>query len=534
MSRSASDTRKAVSTWVPLRNGVFRALWLAVLVSNIGSWMQTVGAQWLLVGQPHASILVALVQTADYLPDFMFGLVGGVLADTFDRRRLLIAVQVFLFAVGLALTVLTFTGQMPPALLLTFTFILGTGSVLTLPAYQSLVPDLVPRPQVRSASVLSSLSVNLARAVGPAIAGVVIARAGAGAVFAANAASYLVFLLVLLAWRPRAGTAARLPEPFVSALRAGGRYVRYSPVVRRILLDATLFLVPASALWALLPLIASQRLGQGSAGYGLLLAALGVGAIIGALILGRVRARLSVNGLLVAAGLIFAAVLAVVVLVSNQLVILLVLMLAGMAWMAVLSTINAELQLFLPAWVRARGLSIYQMVLFGSQALSALLWGLLAAPFGLVPTFLLAATVMAAGALAMRLRPLVDTSAMDRSTVQYWPEPSLVVDLDPASGPVVVKTVYTIATEHEEHFLKAMADVRLFRLRTGATQWGLYRDGETAHQFIELFVVASWDEHLRQHGERLTGSGRRIQERATALSDPPPETSHLIAVDVGD
>jgi MFS family permease len=304
--------------------------------------------------------------------------------------------------------------------------------------------------------------------------------------------------------------------------------------VRRILLDATLFLVPASALWALLPLIASQRLGQGAAGYGLLLAALGVGAIIGALVLGRVRARLSVNGLLVASGFVFAAVLAVVVLVGNQFLILFVLLLAGVAWVAVLSTINAELQLFLPAWVRARGLSIYQMVLFGSQALAALLWGVLASLLGLLPTFLLAGAVMAGAALTMRLRPLVDTSAMDRSTVSYWPEPSLVVDLDPASGPVVVKTVYTIATQHEKRFLKAMADVRLLRLRTGATQWGLYRDGETAHQFIELFVVASWDEHLRQHGERLTGSSRQVQERATALSAPPPETSHLIAIDVGD
>jgi hypothetical protein len=201
---------------------------------------------------------------------------------------------------------------------------------------------------------------------------------------------------------------------------------------------------------------------------------------------------------------------------------------------AVLSTINAELQLFLPAWVRARGLSVYQMVLFGSQALAAVFWGVLAAPLGLVPTFLLAGGVMAAAALTMQLRPLVDTSAMDRSTVRYWPEPSLVVDLDPASGPVVVKTVYTIASEHEQRFLQAMADLRLMRLRTGATQWGLYRDGETAHQFIELFVVASWDEHLRQHGERLTGFSRQVQERATELSDPPAETSHLIAVDVRD
>jgi predicted MFS family arabinose efflux permease len=487
-----------------------------------------------LVHQPHAPILVALVQTADYLPDFMFGLVGGVLADTFDRRRLLIAVQVFLVAGAVALTVLTIAGQMPPVLLLTFTFLLGAGTVLTVPAYQSLVPDLVPRRQVRSASALSSLSINLARVVGPAVAGVLIARAGVGAVFALTAASSLAYLIVLVVWRPRTATGRQAPERFIAALRAGGRYVRYSPVVRRLLVHSALFLVPASALWSLLPLIASQRLGQGPAGYGLLLAALGAGAIIAAVTLARVRARLSVGALLQISGLVFAVVLALAVLVANQIVILVVLLPAGMAWMAFLSTINAELQLFLPAWVRARGLSVYQMVLFGSQALAALLWGLIAEPFGLLPTFLVAAATMAAGVVLMRVRPLVDTRDLDRSTVQYWPEPSLVLDPDPYSGPVVVKTVYTIAPEREDRFLEAMAGVRLLRLRTGATHWGLYRDGETAHQFVELFSVPSWDEHLRQHGERLTGASRELQERATALSDPPPETSHLIAAEVPD
>ena len=374
-----SASSSTVSTWAPLRSGLFRALWLAVLVSNVATWMQTVGAQWLLVSQPHASILVALVQTADYLPDVLFGLVGGVLADMFDRRRLLMAVQGFLVMVGAALAALTFAGQMPPALLLTFTFLIGCGSVLTLPAYQSLVPDLVPRAQLHSAAALSSISINLARAVGPAIAGVVIARAGVGAVFALNTAMYLLFLVVLVAWRPPAGTTRQFPERFMSALRAGGRYVRYAPVVRRILLRPTLFLVPASALWALLPLIASQRLAQGADGYGLLLGALGIGAIAGGLVLPRVRRMLSINTLLAASGIVYALVLAVVVLVTNAIVILVVLLPAGVAWMAVLSTINAELQLFLPAWVRARGLSVYQMVLFGAQGFGALVWGVIAA-----------------------------------------------------------------------------------------------------------------------------------------------------------
>ena len=524
----------AVSTWAPLRIGVFRAIWLAVLVSNIATWMQTVGAQWLLVNQPHASILVALVQTVDYLPDVLFGLVGGVLADTFDRRRLLMAVQGFLVISGAALAALTFAGQMPPALLLTFTFLIGCGSVITLPAYQALVPDLVPRVQLHSAAALSSISVNLARAAGPAIAGVVIARAGVGAVFALNTAMYLVFLVVLVAWRPPAGAPPRTVEGFISALRAGGRYVRYAPVVRRILLRSTLFLVPASALWALLPLIASQRLAQGADGYGLLLGALGVGAIAGGLVLPRVRARLSINALLAASGIVYAVVLATVVLISNAVVILIVLLPAGVAWMAVLSTINAELQLFLPAWVRARGLSVYQMVLFGAQGFGALMWGVIAAPAGMVPTFLIAAALMLAGVATMRIWPIIDTRGMDRSSVQFWPEPRLVMDADPEDGPVVVKNVYTVAPEKEEPFLRAMARVRLSRLRTGATQWGLFRDGETPHQFVELYVVSSWEEHMRQHADRLTGTDQQYEEEAQAFSDPPEETSHLIAVELPD
>jgi len=336
---------------------------------------------------------------------------------------------------------------------------------------------------------------------------------------------------VLVAWHPPAGK-PKVPEPFISALRAGGRYVRYAPVVRRILLRSALFLVPASALWSLLPLIASRRLGQGADGYGLLLGALGVGAIAGAIGLPRIRTRLSINALLAASGVVYALVLAVVVVISNAVVILIVLLPAGVAWMAFLSTINAELQLFLPAWVRARGLSVYQMVLFGAQGVGALFWGLVASPAGLVTTFLAAAAVMLAGVATMRIWPIIDTSGMDRSTVQYWPEPSLALDAAPEDGPVVVRTVYTIPTASEAQFLQAMARVRLSRLRTGATQWGLFRDGEAPHKFVELYVVSSWEEHLRQHADRLTGVDQQYEEEAQGFSERPTDTSHLIAVEL--
>src|SRR5437899_4102484 len=273
------------------------------------------GRSGLLVHLPHAAILVALVQTADFLPDVLFGLVGGALADVFDRRRLLIVVQLTMASVGGALTILTFVGQMPPALLLVFTFALGCSSVFTNPAYQSLVPELIPRDQLRAASSLGSISVNLARLIGPALAGVLIARIGVTAVFGLNALTYVFFAVVLVTWRPPVGSAPELPERFISAMRVGSRYVLNAPVVRRILLRAALFLVPASVLWTLLPLVATHPLGLGAAGYGLLLGALGAGAVAGALILPRFRARISANYLIGAASVIYALVLVLIVIV---------------------------------------------------------------------------------------------------------------------------------------------------------------------------------------------------------------------------
>lgn len=275
------------STWSPLRSATFRVLWLAVLGSQIGTWMQTVGAQWLLVDRPNAAALVSLVQTAGTLPVVLLALPAGVLADALDRRMLLIWVQLFQLAVGVALTALTMAGQMTPALLLILTFGLGCGMAMTGPTYQAMIPELVPRSQQASASALGSISVNLARAVGPAVAGVLIARVGVAAVFGINAATFLAFAVVLYLRRGPARD-TELPEPFLAALRAGGRYVRHSRAMRRFLLRIGLFILPAVALWALLPLLASQRLGMGASGYGLLLAALGAGAILGAS--GRTRA----------------------------------------------------------------------------------------------------------------------------------------------------------------------------------------------------------------------------------------------------
>lgn len=528
MTAASPTTQDAApSAWAPLRIAIFRSLWLALLASNIGTWMQTVGAQWLLVEESGTDTLVAVVQTASTLPILLLALPSGALADTFDRRRLLLGVQAFLVAVGVLLTVLTFAQRMPPTLLLTLTFVLGGGQALTAPAWQAVIPELVPRAQLANASALGAISMNLARAVGPAVAGVLIARTGVGVVFALNTLSFVVFAVVLWRWRRSPVDAGTAPERFTAAVRSGGRYVRYSPVVRRILLRAGLFLVPGSALWALLPLVASRRLGLGSGGYGVLLAAVGVGAVAGALLLPRLRARWSLNRLILFAGAAFTGVLTVLALGRGQAVVVAALLPAGVAWVMVLSSVNAALQLFLPNWVRARGLAVYQMVFAGAQAAGALVWGAMSDLFGLAPAHLAAAGLMLAGVVTLRWWPMRDTAGMDREPAVFWPEPHLEVEPDSQDGPVLVTARYPVSPEREAAFVEAMQGVRRTRLRTGAMRWGLFRDGQHPDRFVEVYLVPSWDEHLRQHTGRLTGADQATEEHAQALADGPPEVSHL-------
>jgi MFS family permease len=514
-----------------MRFAVFRALWIAVLVSNVGGYMQTVGAQWLLVNQAHAAILVALVTTADMLPDTLFGIVGGVLADIFDRRRLLIAVQLGMAIVAVALAVLTFVGAIPPAVLLIFTFVLGFSSVLSNPAYQSLTPELAPAQEQRVAAELGSISLNLARVVGPALAGLLIAGQGVAFVFALDAVTFVFFGLVVAARLPKTQSVPELPEHFVSALRAGGRYVLNSRVVRRMLLRTVVFVLPASVLWALLPLVATQRLALGAAGYGLLLGAVGIGAVLGALILSRLHDHFSDYAIVVGSGAIYALALAVLIMVPSTVAALLLLVPAGAAWIVAVSVGNSRLELVLPAWIRARGLSVFQMFLFGAQAVGAVLWGAIGDVLGVVPAFLIATVVLLIAVATFRLWPFFDISQIDTRTAPIWPEPELEVDPQATGGPVVIETVYVIATAKEEAFLDLMSHLRRSRMRTGATSWRLFRVGERGHKFVEMFSMPSWEEHLRQHRYRLTGNDATFDREARALSDPPPRTSHLIAVD---
>ncbi|WP_127503150.1 MFS transporter [Actinoplanes solisilvae] len=522
------------SPWGPLRGRVFRALWIAVLVSNVGTWMQTVGAQWLVVGEPRAATWTSLVQTVTMLPVLLLALPAGAIADVLDRRRLLLAVQCMLFLVGALLTVLTALGRMPPPLLLFFTFLLGVGQALTLPTWQAVIPEVVSRAELPAASALGAVNTNLARSAGPAVAGLLVAHIGSAAVFGFNAISYGIFAVTLFFWRrpPRRGPSH--PERFGPAIRAGGQFVRYAPTVRRLLIRVILFVLPGSVVWGLLPVVAHQELHLGASGYGVLLAALGVGAIGGALLMPRIRRIMTANRLILVSGLIYAGALAVVALVPHFAPVAVVLVLAGAAWMTLVSRMNATLQLLLPNWVRARGFGIYQVVFAGAQALGALLWGQVAEVAGLPVTFVAAAVVMLLGTATVPWLPVHEHDDADRSPAVFWAEPHIMLEPRPEEGPVLVSAAYRVRDERAAEFVTAMDGVRLTRLRTGATRWGLFRDGADPVRYVEVYQVPTWEDHLRQHEGRLTGSDEEVEERARALAEGPPEITHLLPADIDD
>ncbi|WP_370500630.1 MFS transporter [Mycolicibacterium sp. jd] len=521
----------STSTWAPLGSPIFRALWIAQFVSNLGTWMQTVGAQWMLVGDPRAAVLVPLVQTATTLPVMLLALPSGVLADLIDRRRLLIATQGAMAAgVGL-LAALTGAGLTTPTVLLMLLFVIGCGQALTAPAWQAIQPDLVPAHQIPAAAALGSMSMNGARAIGPAIAGALVSLTGPTLVFALNAVSFIGIVLVLISWRRPAVQRDFPPERALAALSAGGRYIRSSPIVRRILLRTVLFIAPASALWGLLPVIAANQLGLGSAGYGLLLGALGVGAVLGAFVLSGLRTRFGQNVLLTAGAAGFAVATTVLALVPDFAAVLAALVVGGAAWLLSLSTLNASMQLSLPAWVRARGLSVYQLIFMGGQAIGSLLWGLLAGATNSVTSLLVSAGLLVVCALSSLWWPLhAGTGNLDLTPSSHWPEPTLVFEPEPLDGPVLVLTSYCVPAHNEDAFLAAMAVLGRSRQRTGASQWRLFRSVEQESTFVETFIVRSWGEHMHQHYTRLTGQDQLIEQNVEQYTDGTPVSQHYLAV----
>lgn len=500
---SDASTESAQSAWAPLRNGLYRSLFIAQLVSNIGMWMATVGSQWFLVKRSASPTVIALVQTASMAPTLLLSLPGGVFADIYDRRRLLIGLSIYSALMSLLLTLLAWADVLTPTLLLGITFLLGAGSALTSPAWQAIQPELVPREQIAAASSLGSITVNAARAIGPAIGGLLVAAAGPAAVFALNALSFVALLWSLWRWKRPRDRRLFEREHLTTSMWIGLRYVLAAPTVKRILLRSALFAIPASALWSLLPL-AARRWGLGSGGYGVVLGVLGIGALVGAALMPTLR-KLPPNALLAGSALVFGAATAATASAPLWLA-LIILLFAGIAWIATLTTLNAGLQLTLPAWVRARGMAVYLMVFMGSQSIGALLWGALASRAGLSTALLIAAGCLLVAALSVLVLPMDPmTGRLDRGLSTAWPTPTLIFEPRPDDGPVLVSISYRVRPEQFARFTEAMRVVRRARSRSGGRAWRLYRSGDQEGLLVEQFIVESWVEYQRQHAERWTG-----------------------------
>jgi MFS family permease len=524
------------SGWEPLRRPLFRDRWIASLVSNIGGWMQDTAGTWLMTSLTTSPLLIALMQTAASLPVLLLGLLAGATADIFDRRLLLIFWQTWMLAAVLLLSVLTLFGVISPWALLALTFLLNIGAAMNNPAWQAIIPELVPRSELPDAVSLNSAGYNLARAVGPALGGLTVAafasaRKGAGIAFFINAASFLAVILVLYYWRRTPLFKSALPAERVSgSMRTGLRYIRHAPSLRAVLIRAFLFTFFASAIWALLAVVAQQDLHQGAMGYGVLTGCIGAGAVMGAASLPKLRRRLSSETIVTAATGVYASALGIVAFARSEPVVVAALIATGFAWTTTTSTFNVAVQLSVPAWVQARSLGIYQMIFQGGMALGSAIWGF-TAEHSSTSTALLAAGIglLATAPLTRRFHllrgdpPDLSPYALNR------PAPQVAIEPQPQDGPVLVTIEYSIRAEDYAEFIKAIHAMRDVRMRDGAFRWGVYQDTAHPERLIETFVVESWIEYLRQR-ERMTAADSAIRERAWSFNQggSTPTISHMI------
>jgi MFS family permease len=464
--------------------------------------------------------LVALVQASVALPVMLLSLVSGATADNFDRRRVMLAAQVFMLVVSIALFVCGWLDLLTPWLLLTFSFLLGCGAAFNAPAWQASVGEMVPRAELPGAVALNSMGFNIARSVGPAIGGIIVAAAGSAAAFAVNAASYLPLIAVLARWRPSPGSSALPREPLGTAIGAGVRYVAMSPVIRTVLVRSGVFCSAAVALMALMPVVAKDLVAGGATTYGLLLGAFGVGAVGGAVSIAPLRQRLSTEKLVQSAGAALIAATALVGLSTYLAVTMLALVAAGAGWVLTLATFNVTVQLSAPRWVVARALSLYQMAAFGGVAAGSWLWGECAAAVGVRTTLFVAAGALIGCAFLALWLPLSRSVERNLDLLQRWKEPSTAVPVDSRTGPVVVTIEYMIREEDVLEFLRAMGERRRIRRRDGARNWRLLRDLADPQLWIERYETPTWLDYVRLNS-RLTQDDAVVPERLRALHRGP-------------
>ncbi|CDZ68524.1 Putative permease of the major facilitator superfamily (MFS) transporter [Neorhizobium galegae bv. orientalis] len=518
-----------ISTLAPFRHQTFRTIWIASLASNFGSLIQAVGAAWMMTSITDSEDMVALVQASTALPIMLFSLIAGALADNVNRRTLMLTAQFFMLVVSLTLTLFAYLDLLTPWLLLAFTFLLGCGVALNNPAWQASVGDMVPREVLPAAVTINSVGFNITRSVGPAIGGAIVAAAGAAAAFAANSMSYFALIYALIRWKPEGRDNALPRETLLRALSAGLGYVVMSPNILNVLFRGLVFGLSASAVLALLPIVARDLVSGGPLTYGIMLGAFGVGAIAGAMGNSRLREKLSSESIVRLSFLGFAASAAIIGMSSSTLLTAIVLLVPGACWVLALSLFNTTVQLSTPRWVVARALSFYQTATFGGIAGGSWVWGILSDTFGVSIALTLSSLVMLLGAVVGMRLPLPQFSDANLDPLNRFNVPMLSLDLQPRSGPIVSLVDYTIADEDVPEFLALMSQRRRIRIRDGARQWALMRDLEHPEIWTETYHTATWADYVR-HNQRRTQADAEVWDAIRTLhrGEEGPRVHRLI------
>lgn len=500
----------------PLKHPVYRSIWSASIASNLGGLIQGVGAAWMMASISQSENMVALVQASTTLPLMLFSLLSGAIADNYDRRRVMLTAQVFMFCVSVLLTLFAYFDLITPWLLLLFTFLLGSGVALNNPSWQASVGDMVPREDLAGAVSLNSVGFNITRSVGPAIGGMIVAVAGAAAAFAANSLSYFTLIFALYRWKPELPKRTLPREALGRAIGAGLRYVAMSPNIGKVLFRGFVFGLTASAVLALLPVVARDLVGGGALTYGVMLGAFGAGAIAGALANSRLREALSSEDIVRCAFAGFALSSAIIGISSYAVLTSLVLLVAGACWVLALSLFNTVVQLSTPRWVVGRALSLYQTATFGGMAGGSWIWGLLAESHGLTNAFFASSLLMILGVAIGLWLPMPAFASLNLDPLNRFNEPPLKLDIRPRSGPIVVNIDYEIADEDLPEFLGLMVERRRIRIRDGARNWALMRDLENPDIWTETYHTPTWVEYVR-HNQRRTKADAETTDRLLAL-----------------
>ena len=521
------------AVFAPLADPVFRMLYSVWIAANVCMAMSEVAAAWLMTSLTTSPVMVALVQTAATMPVFLFGLPSGALADILDRRRFLAVTQFWVAGAALLLCLAIVSEAINPTLLLVLVFINGIGLAMRWPVYAAMVPELVPRVHLPAALALNGLAMNVSRIVGPVLAGALIASVGTGWVFVLNAALSVLAGLMMLRWKSEPKTSALPGERFFAAMRLGVQYVRQSGPMRAVLIRVTTFFAQSTALIALLPLIARGMEGGSAGTYTLLFASMGCGAIASVFVLPWLRQRRTRDQLIRDGSWLQAAAMVAIGFAPNVFVGVPVMVVAGMAWLTVANAISVSAQLALPNWVRARGMSTFQVALMGSAGIGAALWGQVAALTDL-RTGLVAAAVAGVVALWLTRNYRVEGGAdEDLTPSPAWKAPVTSQPIEPDAGPVMTTIEYRIDPARAAEFRRVMDESRSSRLRQGALSWELFRDTSDAGRYLEYFVDESWVEHLRRF-DRVTAADVALRARRLAfhLGEQPPLITRCVAESV--